>query len=144
MRIHTLVGASSINAHSPQLIYLYFTVSRQALERRLTRLEKRLKIPESECHICAGKLAKAEDTIVFGTRIRDQKTDAGASTRVPVAVQVQGPTAVYEYKALLKKWRLDEPEDKWVGKSAWEGRNMEKVTVEELALQHYENQGFKG
>lgn len=63
---------------------------------------------------------------------------------MPVAVQVQGPTAVYEYKALLKKWRLDEPEDKWVGKSAWEGRNMEKVTVEELALQHYENQGFKG
>ena len=43
-----------------------------------------------------------------------------------------------------QKWRLDEPEDKWVGKSAWEGRNKEKVTVEELALQHYEDQGFKG
>ena len=79
-------------------------VSRQALERRLTRLEKRLKIPEGERHVCAGKLAKAEDVIVFGSRIRDQRPDTGASSRanVPVAVQVQGPSAVYEYKALLK------------------------------------------
>lgn len=30
------------------------------------------------------------------------------------------------------------------GKSLWSGRNGEVLTVEELALQHYEEQGFKG
>lgn len=34
--------------------------------------------------------------------------------------------------------------EKSTGKSIWKGRNGEEVTVEALALQHYEAQGFKG
>lgn len=33
---------------------------------------------------------------------------------------------------------------KWTGKSIWEGRDGEEVTVEMLALQHYESKGYKG
>lgn len=81
-------------------------VARQALERRLTRLEKRLKVPQDQRHACAGKLEKAEDVIVYGTRLREQKSDAYARANIPVTVQLQGPTAVYEYKALVKVSRL--------------------------------------
>ena len=33
---------------------------------------------------------------------------------------------------------------KWTGKSIWLGRDGEEVTVEMLALQHYESKGYKG
>ena len=41
---------------------------------------------------------------------------------------------------------MTKPKEKWkpTGKSIWEGRDKEKVTVEMQALQHYEHMGFKG
>lgn len=33
---------------------------------------------------------------------------------------------------------------RWVGKSVWRGRDSENISVETLALQHYETLGFKG
>ena len=41
---------------------------------------------------------------------------------------------------------LTKPKEKWkpTGKSIWEGRDKEQVTVEMRALQYYEDMGFKG
>ena len=41
---------------------------------------------------------------------------------------------------------LTRPKEKWkpAGKSIWEGRDKDKVTVEMRALQYYEDMGFKG
>jgi fanconi-associated nuclease 1 len=39
------------------------------LQRRLTRLEKKLKVPPEERHTNAGQLRKAEETTIEGTRI---------------------------------------------------------------------------
>lgn len=49
-------------------------VFRPKLERRLTTLEKRLKVPEEERHVCEGKLDKAAVVEIVGTRVyhRDQ------------------------------------------------------------------------
>ena len=42
------------------------------LERRLTRLEKKLKVPLEECHKCEARLQAATDVYVEGTRIRQR------------------------------------------------------------------------
>lgn len=53
---------------------IVLAVFRPKLERRLTTLEKRLKIPEEERHVCEGKLEKAAVVEIVGTRVyhRDQ------------------------------------------------------------------------
>lgn len=45
------------------------------LQRRLTRLEKKLNIPLEDRHISAGHLLKAEETTVIGTRIPNRVTN---------------------------------------------------------------------
>ena len=49
-------------------------VYRPKLERRLTTLEKRLKVPDEERHVCEAKLEKATVVEIVGTRVyhRDQ------------------------------------------------------------------------
>ena len=42
------------------------------LERRLTRLEKKLKVPLEECHKCEARLQAATDVYVEGIRIRQR------------------------------------------------------------------------
>lgn len=51
-----------------------FVVYRPKLERRLTTLEKRLKIPDEERHTCQAKLERAIVVEIVGTRVypRDQ------------------------------------------------------------------------
>ena len=44
----------------------------------------------------------------------------------------------------LQEFSLEVQLDILKGKSLWLGRNGEELTVEELALQRYEAQGFKG
>lgn len=44
-------------------------VFRPMLERRLTRLENRLKIPKEERHICEGSLARPEIVRIEGVRV---------------------------------------------------------------------------
>lgn len=46
------------------------SVFRPSLQRRLTKLENKLKLPAEERHSCAGSLAKAEKRTFHGTRIR--------------------------------------------------------------------------
>ncbi|TFY60075.1 hypothetical protein EVJ58_g5377 [Rhodofomes roseus] len=49
-------------------------VFRPKLERRLTTLEKRLKVPEEERHTCEGKLEKAAVVQMTGTRVYHRET----------------------------------------------------------------------
>lgn len=44
-------------------------VYRAKLLRRLTKLERKLKVPPEERHICTASLDKAEDIFIEGTRI---------------------------------------------------------------------------
>ena len=41
---------------------------------------------------------------------------------------------------------MTRPKEKWkpAGKSIWEGRDKDKVTVEMRAFKYYEDMGFKG
>jgi Fanconi-associated nuclease 1 len=39
---------------------------------------------------------------------------------------------------------MDKDKDKWKGKSVWQGRDGDEVSVETLALQYYENLGYRG
>ncbi len=40
------------------------------LERRLTRLENKLKIPKEQRHVCEGGLSKAKDVFIEGSRVK--------------------------------------------------------------------------
>ena len=122
---------------------------RQALERRLTRLEKRLKVPIKERHECVGRLKKAAERVIIGERVRQRgsvvglgKTSKNANKAVvPVSVQIQGEEAVRRHLDLLKKERAKE---RWTGKSLWYGKCGEEVNVETLVLHHFELDGWKG
>ncbi|KAL5489948.1 hypothetical protein ACEPAI_4780 [Sanghuangporus weigelae] len=124
-------------------------VHRQALERRLTRLEKRLKVPLKERHECAGRLKKAAERVITGDRIRQRKSAIGLGGTsknankavVPVSVQIQGEEAVRRHLDQMKKERAKE---RWTGKSLWYGKCGEEVNVETLVLHHYELDGYKG
>ncbi|KAI0723944.1 hypothetical protein C8T65DRAFT_714858 [Cerioporus squamosus] len=110
-------------------------VFRPMLERRLTRLEKKLNIPLEERHVCEGSLKAATEVYVEGVRIRHRAEslllDRGRVNRkepVPKKVKQEGKS-----------------EKASGGKSIWKGRGGEEVSVEQLALEHYEDEyGCKG
>ena len=90
-------------------------VQRQALQQRLSRLEKRLKVPKKDRHECAGKLKKADEELVLGIRVRKRadsvaidktsKVVNGAQVvqcHVPISVQLQGKHAVQAHEEALK------------------------------------------
>lgn len=91
-------------------------VHRQALAHRLARLEKRLKVPKTERHECAGTLQKAAEVKFIGERIKRRKegmpydkTNAFANkVHVPVSVQIQGGAAVAKHLEQLKVCTLHE------------------------------------
>lgn len=51
---------------------LFCSVYRPRLERRLTRLEKRLNVPMSERHECIGQLRKAREVYIEGVRVKNR------------------------------------------------------------------------
>ncbi|KAH8117012.1 VRR-NUC domain-containing protein [Phellopilus nigrolimitatus] len=121
-------------------------VSRQALEHRLSRLEKRLRVPLKKRHDCVGKLQKAVETKITGERVRQRSAlgkieKVANKAAVPVSVQIQGEEAVRKHLDQAKKERQKE---KWTGKSLWYGKCGEEVNVETLVLHHYELDDYKG
>lgn len=87
---------------------------RQALQHRLSRLEKQLKVPKAERHECERKLEKAEEILVMGVRVRKDpdsivadKTNKFVNNaqvvdcQVPVAVQLLGKEAVRKHNEAL-------------------------------------------
>ncbi|KZT69818.1 hypothetical protein DAEQUDRAFT_241498 [Daedalea quercina L-15889] len=135
-------------------------VFRPKLERRLTTLEKRLKVPDEERHTCEGKLEKAAVVQVVGVRVYHRETSlkldpfgrnvnkASESSAKGVlddgsAQRMLPSDWVHPASVPLEK-HPPEVVPKWTGKSIWIGRDGEEVTVEALALQHYESQGYRG
>ncbi|TFK54629.1 hypothetical protein OE88DRAFT_1653035 [Heliocybe sulcata] len=132
-------------------------VYRPKLTRRLTTLEKRLKIPADERHSCEGELRNSEEVHTTGVRVRhraaslalDQtgrllnrvmaarKEESGMTQQTLPFSQMKNENEPVFGKALSKS-------EKWVGKSIWYGRDQEEVTVEVLALQYYESLGYRG
>ncbi|KAH9928150.1 VRR-NUC domain-containing protein [Fomitopsis serialis] len=131
-------------------------VFRPKLERRLTTLEKRLKVPEEERHVCEGRLEKATLVQITGTRVYHRETslkldlfgrNVARSSRAPtrnVSAQTSIPSDWVQPTTVPLEKHPPEGPPKWVGKSIWLGRDCEEVTVEILALQHYEKHGYKG
>ncbi|KAI9057954.1 hypothetical protein FKP32DRAFT_1743401 [Trametes sanguinea] len=121
-------------------------VFRPMLERRLTRLEKWLDVPVAERHECVGRLAKAEEVFVKGVRV-DRRLKLDEAGRVLGGKGGENATLSWANRretSPQKRGARDEPE-KFGGKSVWKGRDGEEVSVEALALQHYEDQhGCKG
>lgn len=65
--------------------------------------------------------------------VRDSET--------PVEVKVRFPLVHHMCRYIDFVCQVSKPQ---TGKSIWRGRDGEDVTVEILALQHYESQGYKG
>ncbi|KAI8989721.1 VRR-NUC domain-containing protein [Trametes punicea] len=122
-------------------------VFRPMLERRLTRLEKRLNVRPSERHECAGRLKAAGQVFVVGERVdrRLHLDEAGRVLNKPAEGRAVGSGGLLLW-ATRKDAKPEElKQEKTSGKSVWKGRDGEDVSVEVLALQHYEdNHGCKG
>ncbi|KZT35489.1 hypothetical protein SISSUDRAFT_166710 [Sistotremastrum suecicum HHB10207 ss-3] len=132
-------------------------VYRPGLERRLSRLENKLQIDPEKRHKCMGWLKKPDVKVIAGVRVWNNKRKAGPRRSSLTPLNADRPSrsssesGLDEAKFDLKgKGRESlnengrEDVEKWVGKSIWAGRNDEEVNVETLALQYYENLGFKG
>ncbi|KDQ19745.1 hypothetical protein BOTBODRAFT_125157 [Botryobasidium botryosum FD-172 SS1] len=141
-------------------------VYRPGLQRRLTRLENRLKIPDDARHVCDGKLKTPDITVISGRRIatvplrakragslfgpilREGSVDL-LSTQAFFTQARSTPMSASTFKdrsvsVLSSKGAVSEQKTREAGKkSAWKGRD-EVVSVEQLALEHYEDQGFRG
>ncbi|KAG1743414.1 hypothetical protein EDB19DRAFT_1907050 [Suillus lakei] len=102
-------------------------VFRPKLDRRLTALEKKVKVDPADRHTsewnlqppCYGDITKF---------LSPKKPGATKVDATPVSIKVEKTRERKEEK----------------GKSIWVGRDNREVNVETLALQWYEDQGFKG
>ena len=116
------------------------------MTRRLTRLEKQLKLRPDECHICEGELKTCETVILAAKRIRrrvrdkedesddedDQEESTGRrNSRARTAEGEEGE------QAPAKKTFSG-------AKSVWLGRDETEVGVEQWVLEQWENKGWKG
>ncbi|KIJ16849.1 hypothetical protein PAXINDRAFT_98635 [Paxillus involutus ATCC 200175] len=135
-------------------------VYRPKLLRRLTKLENKLKLPPEDRHTCEGKLADAEEVVFEAVRIRHRaaslKLDRtgrslsnAASPQKNRDIKIFYPSLATPAKAessskATPNSRRKSMTDEQKGKSIWAGRNGEEFTVEALALQRYEEQGYKG
>ncbi|KAA1469402.1 hypothetical protein DENSPDRAFT_816316 [Dentipellis sp. KUC8613] len=130
-------------------------VYRPKLERRLTKLEKKLQMPLDQRHSIDGRLEKCKNVTLRGERVRmglvlDKllRTAKAAGELESPKKGVQSQLVYPVKKASVKaekgtmKVKLEPQEPK--GKSQWKGRGDEIVSVEILALQSYEDDGFKG
>lgn len=132
-------------------------VYRPKLQRRLRRLEVFLKLPPGDRFTSNVRLESAKEVIFEATRIRNQSADIRFDktrqnrntpprlnhTLAQYFERIATPAANGSSETATV---LSAPESSKErnGKSRWEGRNGEELTVEALALQWYEEQGYKG
>ncbi|KZT02315.1 uncharacterized protein LAESUDRAFT_706344 [Laetiporus sulphureus 93-53] len=134
-------------------------VYRPKLERRLTTLEKWLKVSEADRHTCEAKLNKAEEVSLSGVRVHHRTSNMvldrfGRPVGKRRALQPSQATGgSLKQAALPQSWtqhvsfaeeKADADNANAQGKTIWKGRGNEEVSVETLALQYYEEQGYKG
>ncbi|KAF9227566.1 hypothetical protein BS17DRAFT_773961 [Gyrodon lividus] len=135
-------------------------VYRPKLLRRLKRLENKLKLSLEDRHTCEGKLADAEEVVFEAIRVRHRaaslkldRTGRNMSS-TPLPQKNQGIEHFYPPLATPSKGesssraaphsRHKSAPGEQKGKSIWVGQNGEELTVEALALQRYQEQGYKG
>ncbi|KAJ8594289.1 hypothetical protein M405DRAFT_918147 [Rhizopogon salebrosus TDB-379] len=128
-------------------------VYRPKLERRLTTLEKKLNLDPADRHTSEGRLLHPVSVSFEGVRVCHRaaslKLDrTGRNTCTPGKPGTSNAHAV-----ITRFWspvkhdaaKVDEtPASEEKGKSIWIGRDNLEVNVETLALQWYEDRGFKG
>ncbi|KAL4077221.1 VRR-NUC domain-containing protein [Scleroderma yunnanense] len=134
-------------------------VYRPKLQRRLVRLEKLLKLPPEDCHTSHGKLASAKEVTFVATRIKHR----AASLKLDRTGRNASRTPTHHLKHSLEHYyklnttpakneaggaaipvHAPELSGQRSGKTIWVGQDGEELTVEMLALQRYEGQGYKG
>lgn len=118
--------------------------------RRVLRLEKKLAVPDEGRLFCSANLDKADEVRIEGVRLRTVVDCTGKLAVVSAGDTKRGKGA----KEDVKQTKLPFPAPKdtspvdvklpLTGKSIWRGRDGDEVSVEILALQHYESQGYKG
>ncbi|KAG0701782.1 hypothetical protein DFH29DRAFT_982609 [Suillus ampliporus] len=138
-------------------------VFRSKLDRRLTALEKKLKLPPEERHTSEGKLLSTSSVSFEGVRVyhrtaslRLDRTGRNTNDIKPnpsiaqagditkfLSPKKPGTIKVDATPVSVKVEKLRERKEE-KGKSIWVGRDNLHVSVEFLALQWYEDQGFKG
>ncbi|KAG2037349.1 hypothetical protein BDR03DRAFT_920111 [Suillus americanus] len=138
-------------------------VFRPKLDRRLTALEKKLKVDPADRHTSEWNLQPPVLVSLEGVRVRHRAaslkldrsgrkindtakqkvsiTPAGDITKF-LSPKKPGVTKVDAMPVSIKAETRERKEEK--GKSIWVGRDNVEVNVETLALQWYEDQGFKG
>ncbi|KAL1408877.1 hypothetical protein Q8F55_005691 [Vanrija albida] len=110
-------------------------IYRPGLSRRLTRLEKKLRLPPEECHISYAELQECLIRTVVAPRVqqnigqaRSQPAENGREREPSLGLDDEADKA----KAAQQ-----------VGKSVWLGREGE-VTVEGWVLEWWEDKGYQG
>ncbi|KAI6045618.1 hypothetical protein EDC04DRAFT_3104166 [Pisolithus marmoratus] len=118
-------------------------VYRSKLQRRLRRLEVFLKLPPGDRFTSNVKLQGAEEVIFEATRIRNRTADTGFDR---TSQNHSTPPRLNQYFERIVPPKADgsSQTEERSGKSRWEGLNGDELTVEALALQRYEQQGYKG
>ncbi|KAI6127692.1 VRR-NUC domain-containing protein, partial [Pisolithus croceorrhizus] len=133
-------------------------VYRPKLQRRLRRLEVFLGLPPVDRFIFNVKLESAEEVIFEAIRIRELAADVasdrtGKNRDIPPRLnhdlahyfeRITTPTTDGSSEATTLLSAPKSSREERNGKSRWEGRNGEELTVEALALQRYEGQGYRG
>ncbi|KAG2064112.1 hypothetical protein BDR04DRAFT_1130893 [Suillus decipiens] len=148
---------------SCRILTNHWIVFRPKLDRRLTALEKKLKVVPADRHTSEWNLQPPVFVAFEGVRVRHRaaslKLDrSGRSINDTLKPKVSiaqagditkflspkkpGFTKVDETPVSIKAETRERKEEK--GKSIWVGRDNLEVNVETLALQWYEDQGFKG
>lgn len=99
------------------------------LSRRLRRLEKQLDLPPDECHICEATLQQSKDRTIVAERV--------AKPLIPKRGRVMTPGD-------------DDDDGKqagmpiYSGKTWWQGRGDELVSVEQRVIEWWEDRDYKG
>ncbi|KAH7889505.1 hypothetical protein F5I97DRAFT_1844717 [Phlebopus sp. FC_14] len=129
---------------------------RPKLQRRLVKLENALKLAAEDRHTCEGKLAAAEELVLEAVRVRHRAASIrldriGRSVGSTPAARNQdirqfttSPTKPGLRERHISVLYQGKPPNEQKGKTIWVGQNGEELDVEALALQRYENQGYKG
>ena len=68
----THLGTPSVRVQANIDTLPFHSVYRPRLERRLTRLEKRLNVPINERHECDGQIKKARELFIEGVRVKNR------------------------------------------------------------------------
>lgn len=118
------------------------TVTRPRLVRRLARLEKRLKVPVDEAHICEVELRKAESVTIEGIRIHQTRQ----KSVTPITSFFSAHGASRSRSPSLSRQYSDEKVKRGpVGvHSVWLSKDGVEIGVEEVALEHYATMDYRG